>query len=321
MPHDHHQGHHHGHDHHGHDHHAHGHHHGPADHGRAFAIGTGLNLVYVAVEAGFGLAAGSLALLADAGHNLSDVLGLLLAWGAATLARRAPTARRTYGWRRGSILAALANAALLLVAVGAIGWEAVSRLMSGGRPVETGTILWVAALGVVVNLGTALLFLRGRHGDLNIRGAYLHMLADAAVTVGVIIAALGIRATGWLWLDPATSLAIAAVILVGTWGLLRDSLDLAMDAVPPGIDPDAVAAWLAARPGVVEVHDLHIWALGTTETALTAHLVRPGAAPDDAFLAELREGLGSRFGIRHTTLQVESGDPALPCPQAPADAL
>jgi cobalt-zinc-cadmium efflux system protein len=309
------------HDHHHRHGHAHAHGHAPPDHGRAFALGTALNLLYVVVEAGVGLAAGSLALLADAGHNLSDVLGLLLAWGAASLARRAPTARRTYGWRRGSILAALGNAGLLLVAVGAIAWEAVSRLIGGAQPVETGLVLAVAAVGVAVNLGTALLFLRGRKADLNIRGAYLHMLADAAVTVGVILAALGIAATGWTWLDPATSLLIAAVILAGTWGLLRDSLDLALDAVPPGIDAAEVTAWLAAQPGVAEVHDLHIWALGTTETALTAHLVRPGAGVDDAFLDMVRQELRARFGIGHTTLQVEAGDPARPCPQAPAEAL
>lgn len=306
---------------------AHDHDHGPspggtAGQGRAFAIGTVLNLGYVVVEAVFGLLSGSLALLADAGHNLSDVLGLLLAWGAATLASRAPTRRRTYGWRRASILAALGNAALLLAATGAIIWEALRRLFTGAAPVETGTILWVAAIGVVVNVGTALLFLRGRHEDLNIRGAFLHMAADAAVTVGVILAALAIRATGWSWLDPATSLVIAAVILFGTWGLLRDSVDLALDAVPRGIDAAAVEDWLAARPGVTAVHDLHIWALGTRETALTAHLLRPDAGhPDDAFLDALRHGLQERFGIGHATIQVEAGDPAHPCPQAPAQVV
>jgi cobalt-zinc-cadmium efflux system protein len=295
---------------------------GATPHGRAFAIGTALNLGYVILEATFGLISGSLALLADAGHNLSDVLGLLLAWGAANLARRAPTRRRTYGWRRGSVLASLGNAGLLLVATGAIAWEATRRLFAGTQAVETGTILWVAAIGVVVNLGTALLFLRGRRHDLNIRGAFLHMAADAAVTVGVIIAAIGIGFTGWHWLDPATSLAIAAVILAGSWGLLRESLDLALDAVPAGIDPAEVERWLAEQPGVVEVHDLHIWALGTQETALTTHLLRPAATgPDDAFLARLRHGLQERFGIAHATVQVESGDPVHPCPQAPADML
>ena len=311
------------HDHtHDHAHAGHDQHRAPDTRGRAFAIGTALNMGYVAVEAAFGFLSGSLALLADAGHNMSDVLGLLLAWGAASLARRVPTRRRTYGWRRGSVLAALGNAVLLLAVTGAIAWEAARRLLEGGAEVETGTIPWVAAIGVVVNLGTALLFLRGRKHDLNIRGAFLHMLADAAVTVGVILAAIGIRVTGWAWLDPVTSLAIAAVIVVGTWGLLRESLDMALDAVPAGIDPDTVESWLAAQPGVTEVHDLHIWAIGTRETALTAHLVRPGAAaPDDAFLALTRHGLQERFAIGHATIQVEAGDPAHPCPQAPVEAV
>ncbi len=265
----------------------------------------------------FGFVAGSLALLADAGHNLSDVLGLALAWGAAWLGRRQPTPRRTYGLRRSSILAALGNAMLLLLAVGAIVWEAVRRLQAP-EPVEIGIVLWVAAFGVIVNAGTALLFFRGRGADLNIRGAYLHMLADAAVTVGVIVAALAMGATGWLWLDPAVGLVIAAVILVGTWGLLRDSVDLALDAVPRGIDPSAVEAFLTAQPGVSTIHDLHIWAMSTTETALTVHLVRPAAALDDGLLARLRRELHDRFAIAHATIQVETGDP---CPQAPAHVL
>ncbi len=310
---------------HGHAHAGHGglhhhHHHGtPSEHG--FALAVWLNLGYVIVEAAGGLWAGSLAMLADAGHNLSDVLGLVLAWGAARLARRAPTLRRSYGWRRASILAALGNAMLLLVAVGAIGLEAIDRL-SEPAPVLTGAMLWVAMAGLLVNGGTALLFLRGREHDLNRQGAFLHMMADAGVTVGVILAALLIGATGWTWLDPAVALAIAAVILVGTWSLLRDSVDLAMDATPRGIDPAEVEAWLAALPGVVSVHDLHIWAMSTTETALTAHLVRPNAgAPDDAFLAEAARGLRARFGIAHPTLQVERGDAAHPCPLAPAEVV
>ena len=298
-------------------HHHHGHDHGVPSHDRAFAIGIALNLVYVVVEAAFGLISGSLALLADAGHNLSDVLGLALAWGAAWLSRRQPTARRTYGFRRSSILAALANAMLLLVAVGAIAWEALRRLHAP-EPVDTGIVLWVAALGVVVNVGTALLFMRGRDRDLNVRGAFLHMMADAAVTVGVIAAALLIAATGWLWLDPAVSLVIGAVILAGTWGLLRDSVDLALDAVPRGIDPAAVETFLREQPGVAEVHDLHIWAMSTTETALTAHLVRPDAVPDDGFLASLRDALHHRFEIGHATIQVAAG---APCPQAPAHVV
>jgi cobalt-zinc-cadmium efflux system protein len=322
MPHDH--AHHaHEHDHRGHAHggHHHHHHHHASPSERGFALGVGLNLGYVAIEAGAGLWAGSLALLADAGHNLSDVLGLLLAWGAARLARRAPTPRHSYGWRRASILAALGNAALLLVAVGAIGLEAVGRLREPA-PVATGAVLWVAALGVLVNGGTALLFMRGREHDLNRRGAFQHMVADAGVTVGVILAALLIVATGWDWLDPAVALVIAAVILAGTWGLLRDSTNLAMDAVPRGIDPAAVVGWLGALPGVVAVHDLHIWAMSTTETALTAHLVRPEAtAPDDGFLAEAARGLRERFGIGHATLQVERGDAAHPCVRAPSGVV
>ncbi len=298
-----HQGH---HSHHGHDHGRHGHHHGPAPSERGFALGVWLNLGYVAVEAAAGLWAGSLALLADAGHNLSDVLGLLLAWGAARMARRVPTPRRSYGWRRASILAALGNAVLLLVAVGALGLEAVGRLRQP-EPVAAGAMLWVAVVGVAVNGGTALLFMRGREHDLNRRGAFLHMVADAGVTVGVILAALAIAATGWDWLDPAIALAIAAVILIGTWGLLRDATDLAMDAVPPGIDPAAVRGWLAALPGVAEVHDLHIWAMSTTETALTAHLVMPRGPEDDHFLRDIAGTLAQRFHIAHTTLQVEHG--------------
>jgi cobalt-zinc-cadmium efflux system protein len=301
---------------HGHD---HGHHHPPpagGSHDRAFAIGVGLNLTYVLIEGTAGLLLGSLALVADAGHNLSDVLGLLLAWGAARLARRLPTPRRTYGWRRGTILAALGNALLLLVAVGAIAWEAVGRF-SAPSPVETGAVLWVAAAGVVVNFGTMLLFLRGREKDINIQGAFLHMMADGLVTVGVILAALLMGWTGWYWVDPLVALAIAAVILAGTWGLLRDSVNLAMDVVPPGIDPEAVKAWLAARDGVAGVHDLHIWPMGTTETALTVHLVRPGAALDDGWLSGVVAGLRAEFGIDHATLQVEAGDPAHPCRLAP----
>jgi cobalt-zinc-cadmium efflux system protein len=248
---------------------------------------------------------------------LSDVLGLALAWGAAWLSRRQPTARRTYGYRRSSILAALANAMLLLVAVGAIAWEALRRLQAP-EPVDTGVVLWVAALGVVVNTGTALMFMRGRERDLNVHGAFLHMVADAAVTVGVIVAALLMAATGWLWLDPAISLVIGVVILLGTWGLLRDSVDLALDAVPRGIDPAAVEGFLATQPGVCEVHDLHIWGMSTTETALTVHLVRPGATPDDGFLAELRHELHKRFAIDHATIQLEGGEP---CPQAPAHVV
>ena len=274
------------HDHHHHDHsHAHdhaGHSHAPDNFGFAFAIGAALNTGFVIAELGFGYAANSLALVSDAVHNLSDVFALLLAWGAAWLAGKRPTDTHTYGYRRASILAALFNAGLLLVAVGGIAVEAVNRLR---EPAEVAgwTVVWVAALGILVNGGTALLFMRGRHGDLNIRGAYLHMAADAAVSFGVVIAALLIMATGWLWIDPAISLVIAAVVLVSGWGLMRDSVNLALDAVPRGIELADVRDYLATFEGVTEVHDLHIWAMSTNETALTAHLVRPGGH-DDAFL-------------------------------------
>jgi cobalt-zinc-cadmium efflux system protein len=307
--------------HHGHHHHGHGgHQHGPRPEERGFAAGVTLNLGFVLLEAAAGLLAGSLALLADAAHNLSDVLGLLLAWGAVRLARRQPGGRRTYGWHRGTILAALANAMLLLVAVGAIALESVQRLLEPA-PVATGFMLWVAAVGVLVNAGTALLFARGRHADLNRRGAYLHMLADAGVSAGVVAAALLINATGWAWIDPVLGLGIAAVILISTWGLLRESVDLAMDAVPAGIDPAEVLAYLQAAPGVAEVHDLHVWAISTTETALTAHLVRPVAGLDDGFLTTVQGALRDRFGIGHATLQVEAGDPAHPCRLAPAEVV
>ena len=311
MPHDHH------HHHHGHE---HDHAHGPAPGERGFALGVSLNLGFVVLELVAGLVAGSMALLADAGHNLSDVLGLVLAWVAVRLARRLPGGRRTYGWHRGTILAALGNAMLLLVAVGAIALESVQRLVAPA-PVATGFMMGVAAAGILVNGATALLFAKGREADINRRGAYLHMVADAAVSAGVVAGGLLIRLTGWHWVDPVVGLVIAGVILVGTWGLLREAIDLAMDAVPRGIEPEAVRAWLAARPGVAEVHDLHIWALSTTETALTAHLVRPGAAVDDGFLGGVQQGLRERFGIRHATLQVEQGDPAHPCALAPAESL
>jgi cobalt-zinc-cadmium efflux system protein len=292
---------------------AHSHQHGDINHGRAFALGIGLNLAFVAIEAVFGLLAGSLALLADAGHNLSDVLGLLLAWGASVLARRRPTQRRTYGMRRSSILAALLNAMLLLVAVGGICWEAVRQLFSP-EPPPGAAVIWVALAGVGVNGATALLFLRGRERDVNIRGAFLHMAADAGVSLGVVVAGVAIQLTGWSWLDPAASLLIVVVILIGTWGLLRESLDLAMDAVPRGIEPQAVEAYLARLPGVVGVHDLHIWALSTTEAALTVHLVVPEVTDGDGLMAQVSRELHERFAIEHATLQIERGtDGVCPC--------
>lgn len=298
---------------HSHDHaHSHGHSHAPTNFGRAFAIGTALNVVFVAVEFGFGIAANSLALIADAAHNFADVIGLVLAWGAFWLGGRKPTDTRTYGYRRASILAALANAALLMIAVGAIMLEAGRRFMHP-EPVASGIVVWVAAAGVVINTATALLFMRGREHDLNIRGAFLHMTADAAVSVGVVIAALLIGWTGALWLDPAVSLVVALVILVTSWGLTRDSFDMALDAVPRGIDRHAVDAYLRGLPGVTDVHHVHIWPMSTTETALTAHLVRPDGQLDDRLLADAQHGLADRFGICHSTLQVERGKSARPC--------
>lgn len=313
----------HGHDHHSHDHgHSHGpgHSHAPANFGRAFAVGVTLNTLYVVLEALFGVFSGSLALIADAGHNLSDVLGLLIAWGAASLAMRPPAGRRTYGFKRTPILGSLANAVLLLVAVGVIGWEAVHRLFTP-EPVATSTVLWVAVVGVFVNGGTAFMFMSGRKGDLNIRGAYLHMVADAGVTVGVIVAALLIRYTGWLWLDPAVSLLIAFVILVGTWGLLRDSVNLAVDAVPAGIDLEEVRTFLAAPSFVEEVHDLHIWGMSTTENALTAHIVCSDRQAGDELLEHLPRDLHDRFGIDHATIQLESPAIAEACGLRPAHTV
>lgn len=296
----------------------HDHDHSQATYNRAFAIGVALNLTFVIIEALYGLRAHSLALVADAGHNLSDVLGLLLAWGAATLGATRPSSRRTYGLRRTSILAALANAILLLIAVGGITWEAVLRLQRP-EPVASGVVIAVALVGIGINTATALLFLRGRRQDLNIRGAFLHMVADAAVSAGVVVAALLMRGTGWLWLDPAVSLAIAVVIAVGTWGLLRDSVNLALDSVPEGIAPEEVRRYLSGLPGVVAIHDLHIWGMSTTHAALTAHLVKPAVEDDDRLLGEACRVLHDRFGIEHVTLQIERSDTAARCAQAPED--
>jgi cobalt-zinc-cadmium efflux system protein len=303
----------------GHSHH-HDHHHAPRDYGAAFAVGVALNLAFVLIEAAAGLWAGSLALLADAGHNLSDVLGLLVAWGASFLARRRPSARRTYGLGRASIMAALGNALLLLLAVGAIGWEAIQRLMHPTAAAALPVIV-VAGIGVVVNTLTALLFLRGGREDLNIRGAFLHMAADAAVSLGVVVGGLIIAATGWQRVDPILSLLIVAVIAWSTWDLLRQAIDLSLDAVPQGIDPEAVRTYLAQLPGVSEVHDLHIWGLSTTQTALTVHLTRPGAAIDDDWLAAVTHELHDRFGISHATIQVESGGGRQSCRLAPEDVV
>ncbi len=298
-------GHAHGHGH-SHAHGGHGHVHVPADFGTAFRVGIAVNLAFVGIEAGFGFFADSVALIADAGHNLSDVLSMLLAWVAARAALRPPSARFTYGFAKSSILASLANALLLMVAVGAILWEAVHRLIAP-TPVSAPIMIAVAAVGIGVNWATAVLFARGQ-GDLNLRGVYLHMVADAAISAGVVVAGLVVWATGWSIVDPLVSLAVAGVIVWGTWGLLVESSALSVAGVPAGIDPAAVRDFLAARPGVAGLHDLHIWGLSTTETALTAHLVMPAGAPGDAFLAEVAEELAEHFDIDHVTLQIETGD-------------
>lgn len=306
-------GHSHSHDHgHGHAHGPGGHHHGPVDTGDwRYAVGLIVNLAFVVVEFGAGLYSGSTALMADAGHNLSDVLGLAMAGGAAWLARRASGSQNTYGYGKATVLAALGNAVLLIFACGAIGFEAVRRLAEPA-PVMSGLIMIVAGIGFVINLGTALLFMRDQHTDLNARGAYLHMMADAAVSIGVVIAGAAIMFSGWSIIDPLVSIAIVAVILIGTWGLLKDSVNLALDAAPRGVDVEAIRAALLSLPGVTAVHDLHVWGLSTTQTALTAHLVhdRPDA---DALLAEAQAMACGRFNIRHTTLQLEA-EPLADCP-------
>ena len=300
--------------------HEHSHHdHAPQDFQRAFAIGIVLNAAFVAIEAGYGWHINSLALLADAAHNLSDVAGLALAWMAAVAGRLRPDARHTYGWRRASILAAFANAVLLLLAMGSLAWEALGRL-STPQATQGWTIIAVAAVGIVVNTGTALLFLRGRAHDMNVRGAFLHMAADALVSLGVVIGGALYLWHGWAWLDPVMSLLIAAIIVAGTWGLLRQSLHLLFDGVPEGIDLPVVQDWLAKRPGVAGVDDLHVWAMSTTQVALTAHLRMPRGHPGDAFLRETSAGLQQHFGIGHVTLQTVTGAALLSChdPQPPS---
>ncbi|MCP5231202.1 MAG: cation transporter [Zoogloeaceae bacterium] len=284
----------------------HAHDHAPANFNQAFAIGIGLNLAFVGIEAFYGWTVDSLALLADAGHNLSDVAGLVLAWGGALASKLQPNPRHTYGWKKGSILAAFANALLLLLAMGALAWEAVGRLltpapMAGNEGV---TIMVVAGVGIVINTATALLFMRGREHDLNIRGAFLHMAADALVSAGVVAAGGLTLWMGWGWLDPVVSLLIAAVIVWGTWSLFRQSLHLLFDGVPDEIDPQAVHDYLARLPGVQQVHDLHIWAMDTAQAAMTAHLVMPDGQADDAFLHDVSETLHERFEITHSTIQV-----------------
>jgi cobalt-zinc-cadmium efflux system protein len=291
-------------------------HHGSMDFGRVFAIAATLNVALVIAQIVFGVLANSVALIADAGHNLGDVLGLLLAWGAHGMARWPPTKRYTYGFRSASILAALFNGIVLLVATGAIAWEALRRL-TGSTDVAGVTVMIVAAVGIVVNGVSAWLLMAGREGDLNIRSAFLHMLGDAAISLGVVAAGAAILATGWNWLDPAASLLIAVLIVWGTWGLLREAFMMSLDAVPQGVDGAKVESYLRGLPGVSEVHDLHIWAMSTTETAMTAHLVRPGAGLDDQLLHEVCHELERRFMISHATLQVEAGDTEHACRLAP----
>jgi len=287
--------------------------------GRAFMLGIGLNVSFVALEAVFGVIAHSTALLADAAHNLSDVLGLAMAWGASALARRAPSSLHTYGFRRSTVLAALANAVLLLAAVGAVAWEAMGRFHIPTEPHGT-TMMWVAAVGVVVNGVSALLFRRGSKADINVRGAFLHLVADAAVSAGVVIAGALLWRTGWGWIDPATSLLVSAVVLYGTWGLLRDALHLAMDGVPRNIELEKVRAFLSSLPDVAAVHDLHVWAMSTTEVALTAHIVMPWPTCEPAFFAELEHELQEQFGISHVTVQID-GSSARRCARSAAEVV
>lgn len=295
--------------------HDHSHSHAPADFGRAFVIGISLNAVFIAIETVYGFISNSTALLADAGHNLSDVLGLLIAWGAVALSRRAPSPQFTYGLRGSSLLAALFNAMFLLAAVGAIAWEALARL-AAPQPVQGVTVIVVAAIGIVINGLTAALFVSGRKQDINIEGAFLHMAADAAVSFGVVLAALLYLQTGWSWIDPAASLAICAVIFISTWRLLKHSVRMSLGGVPPSIDPAKVRAFLEQQPGVARLHDLHIWPISTTETALTVHLVMPGGHAGDAFLMQLARALEHEFGINHPTVQIETSE-ATACALAP----
>jgi cobalt-zinc-cadmium efflux system protein len=311
-----HQAHEHSHGHH-HDHHRghqHGHHHAPATFGSAFAIATILNMALVAIQAAYGVLAHSMALLADAGHNAGDVLALILAWGSHAISQRHPTERYTYGFRSSSIIAALINATILLVVTGAIAWAALERLFAP-QPVAGATVMVVAALAIVINGAAAAVLARGNTSDLNVYGAFLHLVADATVSAGVVVAGLVILLTGWLWVDPVASLLISGVIVWSTWGLLRDAAKMSLQGVPPQIDPGAVRVYLQSLPAVVEVHDLHIWPMSTTETALTCHLVMPDGDPRPDFLDVVYVGLQQRFGIGHPTIQIERGD--RPCKLSP----
>ncbi len=295
--------------------HDHAHHHHPRSFNRAFGVGIALNGAYILLEFGIGLAVGSLALLADAGHNLSDVLGLLLAWGGSYLSSLKPAGRFTYGFRSSSIMAALLNALILLVATGGILWVAIRRFQIPVA-IEGEGVIWVAGVGVVINTLTALLFLRCSHGDLNIRGAFLHMAADAGVSLGVVLAGVAILLTGQPWIDPAISILVAVVIFIGTWDLFREALNLTLQAVPRGIDLENVQSYLKGLPGVEDFHDLHIWPMSTSETALTVHLVRPNGQNDDEFLAQVATELHDRFGIEHVTIQLEKSVWVNPCKQS-----
>jgi len=299
---------------------AHDHHHKPNDYNRAFAIGVVLNLAFVFIEAIYGVMANSIALIADAGHNFSDVISLLLAWGASLLASKKPTKKRTYGFRKATIIASLISAILLLIALGGIAWEAIGTFRDP-KAVNSSIVIIVAGIGVVINTATALLFISGQKHDLNIKGAYLHMAADAAVSLGVVIAGVAIMATGWLWLDPAISLIIVAIILVGTWGLLRDSMNLAIDAVPEGINVTEIEAYLLNLTNVTKLHDLHVWALSTRDTALTVHLTVNDDAIDNRFLADVTQDLGKMFGIDHATIQIEHHNSPVVCELDRPDTL
>jgi cobalt-zinc-cadmium efflux system protein len=304
-----------------HAHHDHTHHHGhaPDGHGGAFAAGIALNLIIVVAEIAYGVIGHSMALLSDAAHNASDVLGLALAWAATFLARRKPSARRTYGLRRMTILAALGNAVFLLVGTGGVGWEAIRRMRDPGT-VDARIVMVVAGGAAVINGASALLFSKGRHEDLNLRSAFLHLAGDAAIAAGVVVAGFVVLETGWTIVDPVTSLLVSFLVLYSTWSLLKDSLNLALDAVPGGIDPEEVRSFLCELPGVTEIHDLHIWAMSTTENALTAHLVMPERAGSPAFLGDVCKTLHERFRIEHATLQVEPPD-APACRQAPEETI
>jgi cobalt-zinc-cadmium efflux system protein len=313
----------HDHDHHDHHHHHHDHHaheHVQANNGRAFVVGIGLNLTFVVVEVVYGVLSHSVALLADAGHNFGDVLGLGLSWGAMALASLKPSKRRTFGFRRTTIVASAANALVLLFVTGGLTWESIRRLLEPAHAQGT-TMVVVALVGAVVNTASALLFMRGGSRDINVRSAFLHLASDAVLAVGVAITGGLIVATGWLWLDPAVSIVLAIAILAGTWSLMRKSLDLMLDAVPEGIDPEEVKAFLGAQPGVIEVHDLHIWAMSTTETALTAHVVMPGGSMRPTFLVDVCKNLHEKFDIDHATVQVDPEEAPDPCALAPDEVI